>query len=153
MNNDNDKGLKQRKIMLWDDGHQRKGPELSEREREAIRRRNDLRMLKPVIANAKSRLPEKLEDDDGRFFKRWLQAMYQQIQKGEELQEAKEAINDYLGANSDLCTNHFKALILFFLKNYINIDPEFAGTPFRKRMENAGEMAMDFIRKNLVSKT
>ncbi len=150
MENDGDLDLK-RKIILWDDDHHRRKPALREWELDAIRRRKSLRLLKPAKsrAHAESR-PLKTSDNAGeRFFKRWCQLMYQQAQKGEELQEIKELLHDFWMADPGLRTDQFKAgLILLFLKNYININPEFAGTPFRLRLEKACELADDYLRAN-----
>jgi hypothetical protein len=38
-------------------------------------------------------------------------------------------------------------MVIFCLKNYISINPEYAGLPFREKLDRAGMMARGFFRE------
>ena len=62
-------------------------------------------------------------------------------------QETQSAAQDFLAQNPDLAADPHKAsMVIFCLKNYIAINPEFTSLPFREKLEKAGNMARGFLR-------
>ncbi|HEY9072782.1 MAG TPA: hypothetical protein VIN67_01510, partial [Desulfobaccales bacterium] len=66
--------------------------------------------------------------------------------KNKILQEVKAMVQDFLNDNPDLAGDQGKIqMVLFCLKNYISINPDYAGLPFRDKLEKAGQMARSFL--------
>jgi len=66
--------------------------------------------------------------------------------KGKKLQEVKATVQDFLGSNPDLAGDQGKIqMVLFCLKNYVSINPDYAGLSFRDKLEKAGQMARSFL--------
>ncbi len=71
-----------------------------------------------------------------------------QRQKNRKLQEVKAMVQDFLSKNPDLAGNRDKVqMVLFSLKNYVSINPEYAGLSFRDKLEKAGQMARSFMKQ------
>jgi len=67
--------------------------------------------------------------------------------KKQQFQEIQAAASDFLSQNPDLAEDRHKVqMVLFCLKNYISINPEYAGLPFREKLDRAGIMARGFFR-------
>jgi hypothetical protein len=63
----------------------------------------------------------------------------------QHLQEIQTAAADFLNQNPDLAGDRQKVqMVIFCLKNYISINPEYAGLPFREKLDRAGSMARGF---------
>jgi hypothetical protein len=61
-------------------------------------------------------------------------------------QEIKAAAEDFLKQHADLAADRQTIMmVIFCLKNYIAINPEFAPLPFREKLEKAGKMARGFL--------
>ncbi len=55
-------------------------------------------------------------------------------------------VQDFLSNNPDLAEDRNKVqMVLFSLKNYISINPEYTGLSFRDKLEHAGQMARSFL--------
>jgi hypothetical protein len=64
------------------------------------------------------------------------------------LREVQTAAHDFLARNPDLAADSERIrLVIFFLRNYISINPEWAGLPFREKLERAGNMARAFLKE------
>jgi hypothetical protein len=75
----------------------------------------------------------------------WTEAM---APRSWEMQEAKALVQDFLSNNPDLAAELGKIqMVLFSLKNYISINPDYAGLPFTDKLVKAGQMARDFLDK------
>jgi hypothetical protein len=85
--------------------------------------------------------------DRGAAFPPWGATMARQPrQKTRKLQEVKTTVQDFLSQNPDMAEDQGKVqMVLFCLKNYVSINPEYAGLPFREKLEKAGEMARTFL--------
>jgi hypothetical protein len=60
--------------------------------------------------------------------------------------EIQAAAEDFLNQHADLAADRQRILmVIFCLKNYIAINPEFAPLPFREKLEKAGKMARVFL--------
>lgn len=71
-----------------------------------------------------------------------------QRQKNRKFQEVKATVQEFLSKNTDLAEDREKVqMVLFSLKNYISINPEFAGLSFRDKLEKAGQMARSFLKQ------
>jgi hypothetical protein len=71
-----------------------------------------------------------------------------QRQKNRKFQEVKATVQDFLSKNTDLAEDRDKVqMVLFSLKNYISINPEYAGLSFRDKLEKAGQMARSFLKQ------
>jgi hypothetical protein len=80
------------------------------------------------------------------FLDNWTQAILQQAPKAEPLPEVNKALADFMSKNPHLESDQALAnMVLFCLKNYINMDPDFAQKSFAERLEDASEMAGKFI--------
>jgi len=78
----------------------------------------------------------------------WCAAIAPQRQKSRKLQEVKAMVEDFLSKNSDLATDRNKVqMVLFSLKNYVSINPEYTGLSFRDKLEKAGQMARSFLKQ------
>jgi hypothetical protein len=84
--------------------------------------------------------------DRGAALPPWATAMARQPhQKTRKLQEVKAMVQDFLSQNHDLAEDRGKVqMVLFCLKNYVTINPEYSGLSFREKLEKAGEMARTF---------
>lgn len=93
--------------------------------------------------DAKSALPSA---DRGRALPPWGAAMARQPrQKTRKLREVKAMVQDFLSQNPDLAEDQGKVkMVLFCLKNYVSINPEYAGLSFQEKLAKAGEMARTF---------
>jgi len=55
-------------------------------------------------------------------------------------------VQDFLSNNPDLAEDQDKVqMALFSLKNYVSINPDFAGLSFLDKLEEAGQMARSFL--------
>jgi hypothetical protein len=76
----------------------------------------------------------------------WPGAIAPQPQKSAKLQEVKTSVQDFFSKNPDLAEDRDKVqMVLFSLKNYISINPDYAGLSFREKLEKAGQMARSFL--------
>ncbi len=76
----------------------------------------------------------------------WSGAIAPQRQKNKKLQEVTAMVQDFLSNNPDLAEDRNKVqMVLFSLKNYISINPEYTGLSFRDKLEHAGQMARSFL--------
>jgi len=63
-------------------------------------------------------------------------------------QEVQEATAEFLQNHPDLAKDQGKVqMVLLCLKNYINLDPEFAEMPVKVKLERAAQMARDFLQE------
>lgn len=78
----------------------------------------------------------------------WSLVIKQQVQRKQQLLAVQAAACDFLEKNSDLAADRDKVqMVLFCLKNYVSLDPEWAALSFREKLERAGTMARDFLRE------
>ncbi|MCX5889639.1 MAG: hypothetical protein NTY36_09330 [Deltaproteobacteria bacterium] len=78
----------------------------------------------------------------------WSGAIAPQRQKNRKFQEVKAMVQDFLSKNTDLAEDRDKVqMVLFSLKNYVSINPEYAGLSFRDKLEKAGQMARSFLKQ------
>jgi len=78
----------------------------------------------------------------------WSAAVAPQRRKNRKLQEVKAMVQDFLSKNPDLAEDRNKVqMVLFSLKNYVSINPEYAGLSFRDKLEKAGQMARSFLQQ------
>lgn len=78
----------------------------------------------------------------------WNDLLGNSAYKKQQLQEIQVAAADFLKQNPDLAMDrHQVQMVVFCLKNYISINPEFAALPFREKLERAGAMARGFSRR------
>ena len=76
-------------------------------------------------------------------------SMAPQRQKTKKLQEVKSMVQDFFSKNADLAEDQDKVqMVLFSLKNYVSINPDFAGLSFRDKLEEAGQMARSFLNQS-----
>ncbi len=76
----------------------------------------------------------------------WSASMAPRRQKTKKLQEVKSMVRDFLSKNPDLAEDQDKVqMVLFCLKNYVSINPDFAGLSFRDKLDTAGQMAGSFL--------
>jgi hypothetical protein len=79
----------------------------------------------------------------------WAASMAPGRQKTKKLQEVKSVVQDFFSENSDLAEDQDKVqMVLFALKNYVSINPDFAGWSFRDKLEEAGQMARSFLNQS-----
>ncbi len=79
----------------------------------------------------------------------WVASMAPQQQKTKKLQEVKSMVQDFFSENPDLAEDQDKVqMVLFSLKNYVSINPDFAGLSFRDKLEEAGQMARGFLNQS-----
>jgi hypothetical protein len=77
----------------------------------------------------------------------WDALVGQNNYKKQQIQEIQAAAGDFLNQNPDLAGDRHKVqMVVFCLKNYISINPENAGLPFREKLNRAGVMAREFFR-------
>jgi hypothetical protein len=75
----------------------------------------------------------------------WVTFMRQQARHQEQFLEIQAAVEDFLQSHHDLANQRQNVLmVLFCLKNYVAINPEYANLPFRQKLEKAGDMARIF---------
>ncbi|MCK9377168.1 MAG: bifunctional DNA primase/polymerase [Syntrophobacterales bacterium] len=66
--------------------------------------------------------------------------------KKQQATEIQAAAADFLTRNPDLAGDRHKVqMVIFCLKNYITINPEYAALPFREKLDRAGGMARGFL--------
>ncbi|MFZ0051112.1 MAG: HD-GYP domain-containing protein [Desulfobaccales bacterium] len=76
-------------------------------------------------------------------------SMAPQRQKTQKLQEVKSMVQDFFSKNPDLAEDQDKVqMVLFSLKNYVSINPDFGGLSFRDKLEEAGQMARSFLNQS-----
>jgi len=76
----------------------------------------------------------------------WSTALAPQGSRSWELWEVKAMVRDFLNNNPDLTGDRIKVqMVLFSLKNYVSINPEYAGLSFQDKLELAGQMARSFL--------
>jgi hypothetical protein len=77
----------------------------------------------------------------------WDAVINQNAIKKQQIQEIQTAASDFLNQNPDLADDRGKVqMVIFCLKNYISINPEYAALPFREKLDRAGIMARGFFR-------
>jgi hypothetical protein len=77
----------------------------------------------------------------------WDALTNQNAYKRQQFQEIQATAADFLNQNPDLAGDRHKVqMVVFCLKNYISINPENAGLPFREKLNQAGIMARGFFR-------
>jgi hypothetical protein len=70
----------------------------------------------------------------------------QSAYRRKQLREIQTAAGDFLNQNPDLAKDREKVqMVIFCLKNYISLNPEFAGLPFREKLDRAGILARGFL--------
>jgi len=80
----------------------------------------------------------------------WAASMAPKQQKTRKLQEVKSMTMDFFSENPDLAEDQDKVqMVLFCLKNYVSIDPDFAGLSFRDKLEEAGQMARSYLNQSV----
>jgi len=63
-----------------------------------------------------------------------------------KLQEVRTTVQDFFRNNPDLAGEQGGVqMVLFTLRNYVSISPDFAGLSFRDKLTKAGQMARDFL--------
>jgi len=63
-----------------------------------------------------------------------------------KLQEVRATVQDFFRNNPDLAGEQGGVqMVLFSLKNYVSISPDYAGLSFRDKLTKAGQMARDFL--------
>jgi hypothetical protein len=73
------------------------------------------------------------------------EAICQQAPETDPLAKTRETVATFLKDNPQLEGDRYlAAMMLLCLRKYINLDPEFAKTPFAERLKHAGEMASKF---------
>jgi hypothetical protein len=61
-------------------------------------------------------------------------------------QEVQAATNEFLKNHPDLAGDQSKVqMVLLCLKNYVNLDPEFAEVPVKAKLERAAQLAREFL--------
>ncbi len=76
----------------------------------------------------------------------WAAMMPPQAQEGRQLQEVQAAAVEFLNQNPDLAADRQQLLmVIFCLKNYVAINPEFATVPFKEKLAKAAKMARVFL--------
>ena len=76
----------------------------------------------------------------------WDAVINQNALKKQQIQEIQTAASDFLNQNPDLADDRDKVqMVVFCLKNYISINPEYAALPFREKLDRAGIMARGFF--------
>jgi hypothetical protein len=77
----------------------------------------------------------------------WDGVINQGALKKQKIQEIQAVAHDFLKQNPDLADDRHKVqMVIFCLRNYISINPEFAGLQFREKLDRAGVMARGFFR-------
>jgi hypothetical protein len=77
----------------------------------------------------------------------WDTIINQNAIKKQQFQEIQTAASDFLSQNPDLADDRHKIqMVIFCLKNYISLNPEYAALPFREKLDRAGIMARGFFR-------
>ena len=77
-------------------------------------------------------------------------SMAPQHQKTKKFQEVKSMVQDFFSENPDLAEDQDKVqMVLFSLKHYVGINPEFGGLSFREKLEEAGQMARSFLNQSV----
>jgi hypothetical protein len=80
------------------------------------------------------------------FLDNWTKAICQQAPKADPLPEVQTVLADFLRKNPHLESDQRLAnMVLFCLKNYINMDPDFAQKSFAEKLEDANALAGKFI--------
>jgi hypothetical protein len=78
----------------------------------------------------------------------WTSVINHQAVRKQQIQEVQAAARDFLEKNPDVAADRNKVqMVLFCLKNYVSINPEWAGMPFREKLERAGLMARGFLKE------
>jgi len=78
----------------------------------------------------------------------WDAIIDQNTYKKQQMQEIQTAAGDFLNQNPDLAADRHKVqMVIFCLKNYISINPEYAALPFREKLDRAGHLARGFFCK------
>jgi hypothetical protein len=66
--------------------------------------------------------------------------------KKQQAHEIQTAAHDFLTQNPDLASDRDRVqMVIFCLKNYVTINPEYANLPFREKLNQAGTMARGFL--------
>jgi hypothetical protein len=76
----------------------------------------------------------------------WDTVISQNAIRNQKIQEIQTIANEFLKQNPDLANDRHKVqMVIFCLRNYISLNPEFAGLPFREKLDRAGIMARGFF--------
>jgi hypothetical protein len=82
----------------------------------------------------------------------WDAVINQNALKKQQIQEIQTAASDFLKQNPDLAEDRDQVqMVIFCLKNYVSINPEYAALPFREKLDRAGIMARGFSRMRSTS--
>ncbi len=82
----------------------------------------------------------------------WVAGIIPTRRKTRKLQEVKAMVRDFLNKNPELAEDESEVqMVLFCLKNYVSINPEFASLSFRDKLEKAGQMARSFLDQQAVA--
>ena len=77
----------------------------------------------------------------------WDAIINQGALKKQQFQEIQAAVSAFLKQNPDLAEDRHKIqMVIFCLKNYISINPEYACLPFHEKLDRAGVMTRGFFR-------
>ncbi len=89
---------------------------------------------------------EKNQNCSSDIVQAWAAVMPAPAPQNQQYQEVRTAANDFLHQNPDLAADRQKILmVIFCLKNYVAINPEFATLLFKEKLEKAGKMARGFL--------
>jgi hypothetical protein len=76
----------------------------------------------------------------------WDNLVNQNSYKKQQFREIQAAASDFLAQNPDLAGDQHKVqMVVFCLKNYISINPEYGALPFREKLDRAGVMARGYF--------
>ncbi|MFH1596062.1 MAG: bifunctional DNA primase/polymerase [Pseudomonadota bacterium] len=103
----------------------------------------------PPLTAPTDREAVRLEKDQVRssdLAQAWAAVMPGPAPQSRHYQEIQAAAEDFLKQHADLAADRQRIMmVIFCLKNYIAINPEFAPLPFREKLEKAGKMARGFL--------
>jgi hypothetical protein len=120
----------------------RSGKEIEPGELQRRAREWDQRFCPPGLPAPKE--PEAASGSDD-IAQAWASVLPAQLQQS-QLQEVQAAAQDFLDQNPEWAEDRQTILmVIFCLKNYIAINPEYAVLPFREKLERAGKMARVFL--------
>jgi len=131
------------KIKLWDESNARLSFEMATVEQEQLLRSCG---LLPGSLGVPHR--DEFPGVSIVVLQEWTEALSEVTGKTHPLNEVQDAINDYLGKTPELGIDQSKVkLVCYFLKNYINPDPDFVDAQFQEKLTVAGSMALGFLDK------
>lgn len=100
----------------------------------------------PAPAEAGAVPGDKQPDGSGDIAQAWASVMPAQAAQSHHRQEIQAAAQEFLEQNQDLAEDRQTILmVIFCLKNYIAINPEYAALNFKEKLAKAGKMARGFL--------